>query len=159
MEWLNPQNAAILITAVLTGVGGTAFVQAYFNKNKTASEARNLDITGDMQIGKSWQEYADQQKRDKEELRKELLSRLDDQRKYYDKEIKELKDKFNEVLLGKDVTIAALTASNYEYKTRTNELLKELERYRNMEKNVCIAQEKLHHDVDTAAENIINHKQ
>lgn len=156
MEWLNPQNLIALIAAVLTGIGGSALVKGWLERKKTSAEARNLDITGDMQLGKGWQEYAEQIRKDKEEMRKELLEKMESQKEEHDRQIQALNNKFDSVLKGKDETIAALTASNSAFKLHIEDLLKELERYRGMEDNVDRATSRLHSDVDDAADQIKN---
>lgn len=164
MEWFTPLNVIALIGAILTGVGGSAIAKGILDRKKTAAEAKNLDITGDMSLGKGWQEYAEQQRKDKEELRKE-----------FKEEIRVLVEKNEQVLKAKDEIISTLSAQNIELAQQNNtlktqnetlstangkltgqveSLLKELGRYQGMEGKVDHAAEKLHVEIDKAAENI-----
>lgn len=164
MEWLTPTNVIALIAAVLSGVGGSALVKGWLDRKKTSAEAKNLDITGDMSLGKGWQEYAEQQRKDKEELRKE-----------FKEEIEKLKKEFAEVLAAKDGIIrgletanatlkeqniilntqnTTLNEANEELTQRVEDLLTELGRYKGMEGKVDEAAGKLHTEIDKAAEEI-----
>lgn len=176
-SWLSPQVVIALLAAVLSGIGGTAAVKGYLDRKKTAAEAKNLEITGDMTLGKGWQEYAEQQRNDKEALKKELLDQMKAQKEEHDRKIEELNKKFDQVITSKEEIISTLSAQNVELHTQNitlktqNEtlttanatlttqvesLLKELGRYQGMEGKVDAAKENLHTAVEAAAEDIMN---
>lgn len=154
MEWLKFDNIIIIITAILSGIGGTALVKGWLDRKKTAAEARNLTITGDTLASAEWQKLYELQKKDKEELRDEFKKQMNEMRIAHDQQIADIKRDFGKIIEGKDKEILDLNTKNDELEKRVGDLEKELDRYRNMEQKVDHAKEDLHTAVDLAAEQI-----
>lgn len=115
----------IIVTSFLASPFVAIWVKSYFDKGRTASETHNLNISGEISIGESWQKYALQQQRDKEELRKEFTERMNIQDASHLEQMKKLEEKFNVIIKSKDDRI-------YELEKRVEELQLEINKYKNL---------------------------
>lgn len=82
------KETILLLTAVISTPFMGVLIASWFNKNKTSAETHNLNISGEINIGKAWQGYAAKMEGDF----KELSLKFD-----------ELSRKFDVIKLEKDV--------------------------------------------------------
>lgn len=86
----------IFIASVLTAPILSVIVTGLLNRKKTGAETHNINIGGEISISESWQKYALQQQKDKDELRKEFKAQIDELKADHAKEIELLKAIANE---------------------------------------------------------------
>lgn len=140
---MNKDTILILVSVLSTPLLG-AVVSNYFARRKTSAETKNLNITGEIQVAQIYKDYALQQQRDKEELRKEFTDKIES-----------MKVEFSNITAIKDNRIKIL-------EDKVDELQKEVEKYRQLSiSTIDTAKNSIHESVDIAAEQIkkdINHE-
>ena len=104
---MSNETMIILISILSTPLLG-ALVSNYFARRKTSAETQNLNITGEINIGESWQKYAFQQQKDKEELRKEFTDKINELKADHKIEIELMRVEFSKITLAKDERIQIL---------------------------------------------------
>jgi len=72
----NDMDWTPIIIALITSVGVTS-LGIIAGRRKNNAETQNVVVSGEIMIGKEWAAYAQQQKLDKEELRKEFKDKFD----------------------------------------------------------------------------------
>lgn len=143
---MNKDTIVILISVLSTPVLG-ALVAQYFGRKKTKEEVKNLNITGEINLGDSWQKYALQQQKDKEELRKEFTEKIESLRNDHNKEIEIMRAEFNEITDAKNIRIKIL-------EDRVQELETEVNKYKNINNTIDLVTETIHNSVSSASEQI-----
>lgn len=127
MNDMNKETILIITSATVSVLASpfvVTWIQGMMDKNKKTAEVHNLNISGEISIGESWQKYAMQQQRDKEELRKEFIERITRQDIVHTSQIKDLEEKFNLIIKSKDSRI-------FELEKRVEELQLEINKYKN----------------------------
>ena len=141
---MSKETILILISILSTPLLG-ALVSNYFARRKTSAETQNLNITGEINIGESWQKYAFQQQKDKEELRKEFTDKINELKADHKTEIELMRVEFSKITLAKDQRIEIL-------EEKVKNLQTEVAKYKGMGEH---AAEILHQKVDEAKEEIM----
>jgi len=92
-----PDKYIVIFTTILGIIGGTIvgpFIQNFINRKKSYQETRSIAIGGEISIGKEWENFGLQQKKDKEDLRKEFSEQIESLKLVHATEIKNLKESF-----------------------------------------------------------------
>lgn len=139
------KETILLLISILSTPFLGALVSNYFSRKKTSAEAHNLNITGEINIGDSWQKYAMQQQRDKEELRKEFADRINALKEDHKMEIDLIKMEFSRITLAKDDRINILEG-------KVKELENEVGKYKGISEH---AVDIIHTKIDEAKNEIM----
>lgn len=139
------QDTAILLVSILSTPLLGAMVSNYFARKKTLAETRNLNVTGEITIGESWQKYALQQQQDKAELRKEFTDKINELKQDHLDEMALLKLEFSRITKAKDERIKIL-------EDKVDELQLEVSKYKGISAD---AVDIIHQKVDEARDEIM----
>lgn len=143
------KETIVILLSVLSAPFLGALISSYFGRRKTSAETHNLNVTGEISLGDSWQKYAIQQQKDKEELRKEFTDRINELKQDHNDEIAKLKAEFTKITDAKDAKIQIL-------EDRIQELEDEVSRTKSFKETIIVAKDTIHTAVDVAADQIIN---
>lgn len=113
--------ATTLITAIIAPV-----VLSILGKKKTNAEVHNVNIGGEINLSKGWEEYATEQKADRTAMREEFLSK-----------ISELKAESAVVLNNLQLSFNKLAKDYLELQTDSNEMKKELQQVKSEKESLA----------------------
>ncbi len=140
-------DSNIIIGAIFASPLLSAVVTYFMTRKKTEVEARNLSITGETNIVGLYEKYALEQKKDREELRKELTDKIEELKKDHTAEIIKLQEEFARITNAKDGRIKQL-------ENRVMELEKEVAKYKNIDHTIDTVADSIHESVDVASAQI-----
>jgi DNA repair exonuclease SbcCD ATPase subunit len=137
----------ILITTLINAPALVELIKRYTSRNRSTAETKKDNASTEIMLSDGWKKYAEQQKKDKEDLRKEFTAQINSLKQLHQQEIQDLREHFNDIIKVKNREIMRLQED-------MRELEKELEQYKNINDKIDTVKENMHTAIDIGAEQI-----
>lgn len=146
---MNKDTITIIIAVISTPFLGV-LISSLFGRKKTDAETHNINIGGEISIGKEWENYGLQQKQDRKELREEFIASINSLKAEHELRFNALQTSYNKIAtdyLTLQSDFDALKREFEQVKTEKERLALEnktlVERVKSLETQVSLLQDEV----------------